>query len=83
MHTGSQNQALFALAPRDAFAVEVFEQRNRILAGNARPILECGYGKSRGFAIGQHLAQAFQRRMVEDQIVIDTHEAPFPQQDLQ
>ena len=67
----SKNNPYFAFAARHALTVEVFEQRDGVLAGKSRQFLKFRYGQAvvKCFAAPQDRAKLAQRRLVEDQVL--------------
>src|ERR1017187_52129 len=59
----SQKHPLISHPLRHSLAIEVFQQRNRVLAGDAGEVFERGDVQLRGLALLRHyqLAQPFQR----------------------
>src|SRR5260370_19318086 len=63
-----------ALSAGDAFAVQIFQQRNGVFAGDAGQIFECGHRDSlalRLFVGGQFHAQFGQRLPMKDELRSD------------
>src|ERR1700722_9454983 len=78
-----KNDAAFPVAAGDVFAVQVFEQRDGVLARHAGPILEVGDGEACALARGERLAQCVDRCGVIDQLVADANQLAILQQNLQ
>src|SRR5579864_5982838 len=78
----SQDQPFVAFAPRDALAIQIFEQRDGVFAGNARPVFERAHVEAHGFAAGQQMPQTVDRRLVENQILADANQPLFTDQNL-
>src|ERR1700756_4412642 len=75
-----------SLSAGEAFAVQVFEQRDGVFAGDASQIFESGDGDSLAFRLfvsGKFRAKLGQRFTMEDQLRSDSVERFFAQQELQ
>ena len=82
----SQYNTFVALPPRDALAVEIFEQGNGVLAGNTGEIFERRHGDSltiRFFVSREFCAQLRKGVAMKDKIRRDAVESFFPEQELQ
>src|ERR1017187_3060843 len=76
-------QTPVAFATGDVRAVEVFEQGNGVLAGNAGPFLELAHLKPLGLAGRQELPQAVERGAVKDQVLADADQPFLAQEDFE
>src|ERR1039457_4080074 len=76
-------QTPVAFATRNVRAVEVFEQGNGVLAGDAGPFLELAHLKPLGLAGSQELAQAVERGAVKDQVLADAAQPFLAQKDFE
>src|ERR1017187_2508341 len=76
-------QTPVAVATSDVCAVEVFEQGNGVLAGNAGPFLELAHLKPLGLAGRQELPQAVERGAVKDQVLADADQPFLAQEDFE
>jgi hypothetical protein len=65
-----QDYSFVADAPRHALTVEVFEERDSVLATDAGHVFEAGYVdfRSRRFEGGDFLAKIGERGLMEDEI---------------
>ena len=64
-------------------AVEVFEQGNGVLAGDAGPFLELAHLKPLGLAGRQEFPQAVQRGAVKNQVLADADQPFLAQEDFE
>ena len=78
-----EHDARITLASGDMFAVQKFEKRNGVLAGDTGPVFEVWNGKARAFFLNQHFAQRPNRRNMKHEFIADSNEAFVPNQQLQ
>src|SRR5579885_3899400 len=79
----SNDDALVAFAAGYAFAVEEFEQRDRVFAGDAGPVLELGYCEPRTFSRGQRLAQGLDRGCMVHEFLADADQLAVLEKNVQ
>src|SRR5579864_7935429 len=78
-----QNDARISLAPRDAFAIQEFEQRNRVFAARAGPGFEVGNGEAGTFSRGEKSAQSGDGGGVENEVGGHANQLAIANQNLQ
>src|SRR5882762_9743195 len=80
-----QDNTLVASAPRDSLAIQIFKERDRILAGDAGQLLENRNGDTLALVFhedGEAVAELGQSITMENQLGCDAHQDFFAQQDL-
>lgn len=80
--SSSQHHALIAFAACDVFAVEKFQQWDRVLARDPGPFFEGWHGEPLALACGQQFAQCGDGGLVKHQVVADFHKAFLAQKNL-
>src|ERR1700738_1463006 len=79
--TPLQDNTLVARAPGYPLAVEVFEERNRVFAGNACQLLETGHGDALALCFledGKAIAELRQGITVKNQVGRYAHQVLVP-----
>src|ERR1017187_2365980 len=76
-------QTPVAVATSDVCAVEVFQQGNGVLAGDAGPFLELAHLKPLGLAGRQEFPQAEKRGAVKNQVLADADQPFLAQEDFE